>query len=313
MNWDGVNGKARYLVNMDSKAAGHGVHEGAEGVVIRLDRLIFSAVGRMPIKDIEGFKRTGDFRVRCQGKISTYARVRRFQSHTNSAQITLQYKPQAPWLAERRITVIGDDRRGITPEQVDAVLSQCLNHRLSLVELAVDFLPVTGVDEAFVLRHGRFGKSRRRTDRGGPGQLRYGSRGSAKLVRAYQKNQLACYRVEFECHGSLLRKCSVRRARNLGGLAVNLCPAHIRFAGFRWGKLDTYLARRFGANGLLIGEQARRRADVSLRRAARFLSREGVYNVHRFLRPLPINRDIQLALRRWAERFVCDEEVWVVK
>ena len=109
-----------------------------------------------------------------------------------------------------------------------------------------------------------------------------------------------------------MKKYSVRGVRDVGALAVNLCPAHIRFVGVRWENLKTYLDRRFGADGRVISEEARRRAEISLRRATRFLSRKGVPNVHRFVRPLRMNRGVQIAMRGWAERFWWDEEAWVM-
>jgi hypothetical protein len=281
---------------------------------IRLDRLVLSAVGRVTseMPTIAGFRVVADTRVRAQGPVVTYARVRRYRSLSTNSQITIQYGSQAPWLMPWRITLIGDDRRGLGHSEIERVVAHCLNHKVSLVEVALDFAPNTGVDWEFVLKHCQFGKSRRRFDRGGPEQLRYGGRGSSKLVRCYWKRQVGCFRVELELHSALLRRYSVCKVHQLGNVVANLCPAHVRFVSIRWSKLEPHLARKFGGDAQRVCEEARRCAGSSLRSAARFLSREGVANVHRFLQPLRANRDIQTALRRWAEPFLRDAEVWVV-
>jgi hypothetical protein len=160
------------------------------------------------------------------------------------------------------------------------------------------------VDEAFVSRYGRFGKSRRREDLGGAGQLRLGSRGSLKLVRCYQKEALDCFRVELELHSALLRKFGVEDCRKLYVVASKLIPSHLCFLGFRWKKLARSLTRRFGSKGAdILREARRRRDDVSLRDALRFLTEQGLPNAHRFLFRLEINKEVEVALRLWAKKF----------
>jgi hypothetical protein len=209
-----------------------------------------------------------------------------------------------PWLDALRITVVGDDQTGIMPEEIQAVVAKCANHRVTLVELALDFDNASGVDGLFVSRYGRFGKSRRRENRGGLGQQRFGSRGSLKLVRCYQKRALACFRVELELHAALLRKFGVTDCRDIYVVASKLIPSHLEFVGFRWKKLERSLTRRLGAKGGDILKEARRQRDeVSVRDALRFLSKSGVPNPHRFLKSLEINSEVKVALRRWAELF----------
>jgi len=91
-------------------------------------------------------------------------------------------------------------------------------------------------------------------------------------------------------------------------------PSHLDFVGFRWEKLGSYLAQRFGSRGANILYEARRRRDErSLRNATRFLSAKGVSNPHRFLFPLRINRNVRWALRRWAGPFYALAEERLVK
>jgi hypothetical protein len=272
---------------------------------VRLDRLVFGATGRMPSRllEIAGYRVVADFRPHRQGKIASYGRVRKFRSVGSSSQILSQYEPLVPWVDPWRFTMIADDVRGLAPEEVEAVLVHCANHKVTLVELAVDFAEDAGVDRKFVLRHGVFGKSRRQSNPAGQDYVRYGTRASSKLVRCYRKHELGSFRVELESHGQLLRRYSISQVGRLGSFASQLYPDHIRFVGFRWHKLRLYLTRRFGPAGQRIYEEVENRAALSLRLATRFLSEQGVPNTHRFLRPLAINDEIQSALDEWATRF----------
>jgi len=283
--------------------------------VVRLDRIVLGArralesteatdKNRAPsVPAIPGFKLFNDFRARPQGRVPTYARVRLLRSLENNSLARIQHERVMPWLRPFRVTLVGDDRQGVTPDEIRRFVTQFSSHRLSLVEIAFDFDPSSGVDEDFVLRHGQFGKSRRRKDRGGRDQVRYGSRASPKLVRCYWKRQLGCYRVELELHSGLLRKYKVRDSGDFTRLPQKLFPAHIAFVRVRWRALDAYLTRRFQSKGKVILEEAQRRAESSLRRATGYLARQGVPNPHRFLQRLSINSEVAAALEQWAKKF----------
>ena len=272
----------------------------------RLDRIRFSAAPRRgpEIPAIKGFRVLQDFRPKPQGKIASYARVKKLLSETTSCAITIQYKPLQPWLNACIVTAIGDDALGITPEEVERIAGGFRNIQLCLVELALDFDRELGIDRQYVRRFARFGKSRQRDDRGGPEQVRFGSRGSTKVVRCYEKKQLNAYRVELELHRGLLRKFGINNCQDLYLVASKVWPSHVEFVGVRWGRLARALARRFEAKGVDILQETRRRRDeLSLRDALQFLVERGVPNPHRFLKELEINADVRAALRRWAELF----------
>lgn len=275
---------------------------------VRLDRLVLNGTPNNcgHTFGLIGFKRLRDHRVRRQGKIPTYSRVCVFRSVVGDAQVVLQYEPVARWLQPWRLTITGDDRTGITTTQIEAVLALCLNYKLSLVELAFDFAAESGVDERFVLQHGTFGKSRRRLDRGGEGQIRYGGRNCPKLVRCYQKKEVDRFRVELEIHPALLRKYAVSKVNDFGRLCPKLLRSHVRFVGISWRRLSRVLEKRFGSRHPVMLEEAKDRALVSLRRVLRFLKRNGVTNPHRFLHNMRINDDMRAALRAWAEHFSWD-------
>jgi hypothetical protein len=86
-------------------------------------------------------------------------------------------------------------------------------------------------------------------------------------------------------------------------LAKHLLSVHFRFVWLRWRALESYLSGRFRSEGKAILEVARRRAAYSLRSATRYLSGEGVSNVHRFLYVLPINSKLERALQFWTDDF----------
>ena len=280
---------------------------------VRLDRIRFGAVARngSRIASIPGFKATKDVRVKRQGAIATYERITVFRSDTSKCRVVVQHKPLRKWLPPCTVTITGDDTTGITPEELWGVCEQCHPRKPSLVELAFDFELNAGVDRRYVLRHGVFGKTRRRVDRGGPEDLRYGSRSSPKLVRCYQKNSIDAYRIELEIHSALLRKMEVTKVEDLY-LIASIFPKHVRMVSIRWNKLEAHLLRRFkGSGGAVLTETRRIRDEVSLRAAMRFLSAKRVMNPHRFLLPLRVNDQIKGALRRWAKRFYVQEELAV--
>jgi hypothetical protein len=182
------------------------------------------------------------------------------------------------------------------------ILELCRTYQLLLVELALDFATESGVDGKFVKRHGRFGKSRRQLDRGGPGQLRYGTRKSYKLVRCYAKPELQSYRVELELHSGFLRKHSISSFGDLEKLVTLVCRDHLQLVFVRWKRLGRHLVQKFGDRRGKTLLQAARDRSQSLQRVSKFLTRRGVTNPHRFLKPMKINQNIRQAMQAWLNR-----------
>jgi hypothetical protein len=140
-------------------------------------------------------------------------------------------------------------------------------------------------------------------------RLRYGGRKSAKLVRCYWKEEKGAYRIEVELHPGILDENGVVDVQHITNAARAIYPKHFHFADMDWEKLRLYLAKRNSRNGPAIFEKALKRAK-SLRRVTKYLRGEDVPNVHRFLKPLAINRKIEEALDRWARHFE-KESLWV--
>jgi hypothetical protein len=133
-------------------------------------------------------------------------------------------------------------------------------------------------------------------------RLRYGGRKSAKLVRCYRKKSKDAYRIEVEEHSSLLNQHGIRDVRDLVDAARVIYPKHFRFAEFDWKKLSLHLAKQRKENAESILEGARRRGK-SMRRVTRYLRRNGIQNVHRFLVSLALNKEVVQALKRWIHQF----------
>ncbi len=135
-------------------------------IKVRLDRvqIVSSAAtgGKPPLP--EGFVVTRDSFVRCQTTTNTYARCRHYKSLTNEAKIYWQYSRQKGWLKPWKITMVADDRTGLSRDEIERVLRHCRSYQLLTVEIAIDFSPSTGVNKQFIRRHAVFGKSRRRAD-----------------------------------------------------------------------------------------------------------------------------------------------------
>lgn len=274
-------------------------------ITVRLDRVRWSCWARYESKvpQITGFRVASDFRINAADGAGVYERVRKLKSEDCDAKADWEYRRKTKWVRPQRVTLIADDKLGLTPTQVYEFFRRCHWGRLLIVEIAVDFAPDTGVDYAFVRRHGAFGKSRRRRDLEHRGELRYGDRKANKFVRVYDKEEVGAFRVELEIHSGLLRKLGIKKLQELGDTAFEIFPKHIRFVQFRWKVLRRYLTRRFGAlQGGTIFETTRRKAK-SLHAAMRFLRKKGVHNPHRFVRSMRINEAVEEALIEWGIDF----------
>ena len=130
--------------------------------------------------------------------------------------------------------------------------------------------------------------------------LRYGGRKTSKLVRCYWKEKLGVFRVEVELHSKLLRNIST--LDDFLDLPDIVYPQHLHFVEFDWERLEQHLSSRPAEESSRIMAGAKRRAP-SLRRVRVYLDRHGIVNVHRFLVPLAINKDVRRALDRWARHF----------
>jgi hypothetical protein len=284
--------------------------------IARLDRFrsdSWSKRGAL-VPKVKGFKIVRDIKLRCRaGKPPIYARVRELLSKHSATKAFWQYERRKAWVKQWRVTLIADDLRGITAHEAWSFCKHFRFFKLLLFELALDFSLDSGIDAAFVQQHALFGKSRFRPDRGGAGQLRFGSRFSGKLIRCYQKESVSAYRVEIELHSSLLprpRRNNLRevidmRWPELADAAFSILPGHCRFVKLRFQALGRHLRQRFGERGDVLLEHTRALSTHSLHSALAYLRRKGIHNPHRFLQPLTrINAAIERAIDDWATDFL---------
>jgi len=278
-------------------------------VTVRLDRvqIVSSALpGDSPPKTLRGFKRTRDCFVRRQTTTSTYARARHYRSLANGTRIYWQYRRLKSWLMPWKVTIVSDDLSGLSRDEIERVLNYCRFHRLLLVEVAIDFSPSTGVNRRFIRSHAVFGKSHR-DPREGISDLYYGSRKSDKLVRCYEKPEVGAYRVELELHSGFLGRNSISQLDDLVRIPVLVCPKHFQLVDLDWNQLRRHLEKKIGDRSDSIIAAAQRRTP-SILRLKRYLRRKSIFNVHRFLVPRTINKDVSRALNKWIRKF--NEEPW---
>jgi hypothetical protein len=132
-------------------------------VSVLLDRLQVASEAPAPPTPplIPGYNVVFDHFVRPQTNSPTYGRSREYRSTRNRTRIFWQYQRLAPWLKPWKVTLVADDRFGLTADELWSVIRHCRSYRILIVELAFDFSIPSPVNRAFVRRYGIFGKSRR--------------------------------------------------------------------------------------------------------------------------------------------------------
>jgi hypothetical protein len=156
--------------------------------VVKLDRLQ-GYCRRNPTRQVQaipGLKSVTAHRVErpTDGRFQAYQRVRWFHSTTSRMKVLIESEPSEAWLPPYRVTLYGDDRMGLLPDEVFAVLEVLPDFRTTLLELAFDFGPGK-VTRKFVRERALFGKSRPVPSVNGTDYL--GTRRGSKRVQVYEK------------------------------------------------------------------------------------------------------------------------------
>jgi len=240
--------------------------------------------------------------VKAQTSTVTYTRAREYLNLDSKAKVYLQYRRRKAWLDGWRFTLVAADDRGLEVSDVNAVLKCCRHCRLGMGEIAFDFPEDALVDLDFVRQHALFGKSQPRRNHSRPDILWFGTRRSAKFVRCYHKHELNVFRVELELHSSFLKTQQIVRASELFQLAAVL-PGQIRFVRLKRVALLNYLEQHFGARSS-HRMMAALKTHSCIHDALRYLRREGVRNVHRYLKPIWPTACLETALRRWSRNWL---------
>lgn len=268
---------------------------------VRLDRVqLVARTSDEALPDIPGFAVCRDSFVRPQTQIRTYERVRNLKNYKTGTTIDAQYRVKPPWLEPVKLTVIAEDSKGLERPELESIRRRFSWTRLLTVELALDFRAGSEVNRSFVLAHGLFGRSALvggRLFR----DLRYGTRHSKTLVRAYDKSEIKCFRVEIELHSAWLRGFRIFEPRHLSKLPALLCFDRVWFGELKWEVLAEYFDRK-NYDGSSLRKM--REESYSIHRTLSLLRRHfGLVNVRRFLKPLPINSMIKHDLGAWATRW----------
>jgi hypothetical protein len=229
-----------------------------------------------------------------------YTRAHWFGRRSSDMKFSIESKPRERWMAPFRVTLYADDKSGLLPEEVSAVLELLLaGFKLTLVEIAFDF-EGTKVDRKFVRRYGLFGKSR--PTRSGKLTDYWGTRRGSKHVKSYWKPEIGKFRLELELHSRFLRRHQIRDPFDFPNLAQLLPRHHIWFVRIDDLKVIGHLRRRG-----FTGEEVIRicqRLDPLKRDICAALShlRRNVHlkNVRRFVTPLRTNRLVREALKKWS-------------
>ena len=250
--------------------------------------------GHKTVPSLPGFAIKSDTFVRPQTDVRTYSRVRILENHRTKTEAFVQYFASKICVSPIKVTLVPPDETGLSAEEFHTVASSFHKIRLSCVELALNFSPASRVDRSFVIEHALCGKARLVGGRF-YSDLRYGTRHSDTMVRAYKKYRT--YRVEIELHSPWLRSHVIQYPNDLSRLARLVAPSHLLFVTPDWAKLQRYAERHSFDDSLLTASHW---SGLPLQRLTDYLRSLGVINLRRFLKPLPINRTIRTSLFFWA-------------
>lgn len=273
-------------------------------VNVRYDRLqaMSGRTARFKCPHISGFTTVNDHFVMPQTSTKTFARVRRLENEDSGTEIFCQYAPQNPWLGNAKITLIGDDWRGLQRRESASILKLFTPYKLNLVEVAFDFTAASGVDFFFVKKHGMFGKSRLQDCDADRKAMRFGRRKSDKLVRVYPKELVDAFRIELEFHSRWLRKHGIDRLKDLRQLPDLIFPAHFRFVDLDWNAVEARVGKWRNVTQKSLDQARRRRGP--LHRVLTCLRQDwGLANVHRFLESMKITDEVSNEFRSWAQEW----------
>jgi hypothetical protein len=262
-------------------------------------QLLAKPLEKNKLPEFVGFRRVRDSFVRSQTAVKTYARAAEYVNDGSGLRVFLQHHPVLPTLWPLKVTLIPNDQSLLASEDTEAIVAQFSSYRISLLEFVLDWFPESGIDLAFVKAHALFGKSRPIESRLHARSIVYGSRKGEKFVRCYSKKNIGAFRIELEFHSGWLRRHQIAALENLRKLPRLLYAQHVRFVKIDWIALERYVARRGHPHNRSVIQQAKTGFE-SIHRAMQFLRTNAqVTNVHRFVVPLPIDREIRRAMNKW--------------
>jgi len=183
------------------------------------------------------------------------------------------------------------------------ILNVAPGAKLTMMELACDFSPLSSVTRDFVLRHGVFGKSWRDLSTQNPAGDWWGSRRGAKRSKSYFKDEICGHRLELRMRSRFLNRYGINAVYDTGRFVRILPRRHIYFARLDEQRLIARLrASAFSTEQTLGILRKVNGMKKDLCATLSYLRRQvKLTNVQRLLIPLPENRLVLEALESWAE------------
>jgi hypothetical protein len=275
---------------------------------VRMDRLVVTTAGFYPdvAAAIPQFvhRRKHFLKRRRPEDVLPYARVAELESRTSIERMFALTEPQLRGVAPCKITLIAKDRTGLKAKDVRLVLGPLPDVKVAMLELAWDFRRGSGIDGAYIRRHGVFGKSRQRNVAVVHCYDSWGSRKSV-FIRSYYKETIHAHRLELQFNRGFLRRHKIQEIDDFWRLA-NSIPIHqILFAELNELKLISWLRNRgYRVKEVLSVMRKVIDEEGNLLAQCRVLRREaGLQNLHRFLARLPTNELVKLAVRTWVKQW----------
>jgi hypothetical protein len=272
--------------------------------VVKLDRLqLFAGSLKNPKPpEIDGYRTINDRFIRSQTTVKAYGRCREHFDQHSKTKLYIQYEPKLPGLPQFKLTVVPDDRTGLSRKGLRRIVQAFNWHQVLLVELSMDFSPESGIDFDFILRCAKFGKSRLQKSRPYFRSALYGARHGDKLARCYYKENLNALRIEVQLHSRFLRQQHIAQIQDLPKLPAALFPKHLTFVQLDWDAINTHLSKkRLGTPQIA---QKLRKEATSIHGVMNFLrSQACVRNPHRFLKQIAPSKAVQELIEEWAADF----------
>lgn len=236
------------------------------------------------------------------GKCQGYGRVHWFQREGSRMKFCVESERREGWLAPYSITLFADDRTGLLPQEVFSILEVCPKTKLTLVEFALDFSPLSTVNRVFVRRWGMFGKSQRDFWNKNSAGDWWGSRLGKKRIKSYWKDKICGHRVELRLRSRFLKQHGIRDVFDFPKFLKTLPRHHIFFARLK----KQRLIERLESNGISAADvslvtHSVEQMESDLWMTLSYLRRVvGLKNVQRLLVPLKENTIVLDAIKKFA-------------
>jgi hypothetical protein len=233
-----------------------------------------------------------------------YSWVHWFKRIDSKMKFCLESDPLDRWLPPYRLQMYADDQVGLVADEVMSILEVIPGATLILVELAVDFSPLTGVNAKYVRERGVFGRSQRDLSKNPYGDW-WGARKACKRTKSYFKQPVGGHRVELRIRSAFLHEHDIYSIFDFHRFAELIPRQHIFFGRLDEDRLIGWLRRERYTGAEIIGilrEVVKR--EGCLTDVLKYLSVEvGLKNTRRLLLPLRPNKFVRDALRELVRKW----------